>query len=73
MKYKPLIAITMGDPAGIGPEIICKVYNSSDIRKWMRPVVIGDLGVMEKTIRALRFSLKLKPIKRPEETLPKKV
>ncbi len=71
MKYKPLIAITIGDPAGIGPEIICKVF-LGDIRKTLRPIVIGDSGVMEKTIRTLRFPLKLKPIKRPEESSPKK-
>ncbi len=71
MKYKPLIAITMGDPAGIGPEIICKAF-LGDIRKALRPIVIGDSGVMEKTISTLRFPLKLKPIKRPEESLPKK-
>lgn len=71
MEYKPLIAITMGDPAGIGPEIICKAF-MGDIRKTMRPTVIGDSGVMEKTIRTLQFPLKLKQINRPEESSPKK-
>lgn len=72
MKYKPLIAITMGDPAGIGPEIICRVFQRSNIRGIVRPVVIGDSDVMEKTIRSLRFKLRLKPIKKAEESSPRK-
>jgi 4-hydroxythreonine-4-phosphate dehydrogenase len=71
MKYKPLIAITMGDPAGIGPEIICKVFQSSGIRKMSRPVVIGDLSVMEETIESLGFALLLKPIEKAEESSPR--
>lgn len=71
MEFKPIIAITMGDPAGVGPEIICKAF-MGNIMKIVRPVVIGDAGVMEKTIKSLRFKLQLKPIKRPEETSPKK-
>lgn len=72
MDYKPLIAITMGDPAGIGPEIICKVFYSSDIRKTMRPVMIGDSSVMDETIRFLGFPLRLKPIEKAKESSPRK-
>jgi len=70
MRYKPIIAITMGDPAGIGPEIICKAFQSRDIRKMARPVVIGDSSVMERTIGLLKFPLKLKTISRIGESLP---
>jgi 4-hydroxythreonine-4-phosphate dehydrogenase len=38
----PTIAITMGDAAGIGPEIIMKALASSDVRAMCRPLVIGD-------------------------------
>lgn len=61
----------MGDPAGIGPEIICKAFQSSNIRKVSRPLVIGDSRVMEKTIRSIGFTLQLKPIKRAEESSPR--
>src|SRR4029078_4974064 len=38
----PIIAITMGDAAGIGPEIIMKALASPDVRAICRPLVIGD-------------------------------
>jgi 4-phospho-D-threonate 3-dehydrogenase / 4-phospho-D-erythronate 3-dehydrogenase len=38
----PTIAITMGDAAGIGPEIIMKALASSDVRAMCKPLVIGD-------------------------------
>ncbi|MFZ0089200.1 MAG: 4-hydroxythreonine-4-phosphate dehydrogenase PdxA [Solirubrobacteraceae bacterium] len=39
---KPVIAITMGDGAGVGPEIIMKVHCDDEIFQWCRPLVIGD-------------------------------
>ena len=47
MEKKPLIAITMGDPAGIGPEIIAKVIDSGEIFPLCRPVIVGDAGVID--------------------------
>src|SRR3954452_20574474 len=38
----PIIALTMGDPAGIGPEIIMKALASPEVRAMCRPLVIGD-------------------------------
>jgi len=39
---QPIIALTMGDPAGIGPEIIMKALASPDVRAICRPLVVGD-------------------------------
>ncbi|KQP75133.1 4-hydroxythreonine-4-phosphate dehydrogenase [Methylobacterium sp. Leaf113] len=39
---RPTIAITMGDPAGIGPEIIMKALAHADVRALCQPLVIGD-------------------------------
>ncbi|MCR4707106.1 MAG: 4-hydroxythreonine-4-phosphate dehydrogenase PdxA [Clostridiales bacterium] len=48
MSYKPIIGITMGDPASIGPEITLKaLINHPDIYDRCRPIVIGDASVME--------------------------
>lgn len=41
---RPTIAITMGDPAGIGPEIIMKALAHADVQALCRPLVIGDAG-----------------------------
>lgn len=59
---KPLIAITMGDPAGIGPEIIIKALDHPRILKSCRPLVIGDLRVLESIAQGMGKSLHLKSI-----------
>ena len=48
---KPILAITMGDPAGIGPEIIVKALNNKETYEKCRPVVTGDASVMEWAVR----------------------
>ncbi len=45
--YKPLIAITMGDPAGIGPEVILKAFLNGAMSHSFRPFVIGEAAIME--------------------------
>ncbi len=62
MGQKPLIVITMGDPAGIGPEIISKVINSGEILPLCRPVVVGDAGVLKKVVEELRLSVAVRGI-----------
>src|SRR5690242_6739787 len=56
-KGKPILGITMGDPAGIGPEVIAKAVAMPAVHRLCRPIVIGSLPVMEQTIRSLRLSL----------------
>jgi 4-hydroxythreonine-4-phosphate dehydrogenase len=62
MERKPLIVITMGDPAGIGPEIIAKVIDSGELFPVCRPVVIGDASVMTKMIEEMGLSLTVRPL-----------
>jgi 4-hydroxythreonine-4-phosphate dehydrogenase len=53
IKMKPIIGITMGDPAGIGPEIIIKTLDDSAIFETCRPLVIGNEAVLQKTAASL--------------------
>jgi 4-hydroxythreonine-4-phosphate dehydrogenase len=46
--YKSVLAITMGDPAGIGPEIAAKTFAKKDIYRICRPVLVGNSVIMEK-------------------------
>jgi len=48
---RPIIGITMGDPASIGPEITVKAFARPEIREVSRPLVIGDLRVLERARR----------------------
>lgn len=45
---KPVIGIPMGDPSGIGPEIIIKAFQDSEIFEKCCPVVIGDITTLER-------------------------
>jgi len=45
---RPLLAITVGDPAGIGPEIILKALAHADVFERCRPLVIGDRRILER-------------------------
>ena len=48
MEKRPVIGITMGDPSGVGPEIICRLARESDVFEICRPIVIGDPGVLSE-------------------------
>jgi 4-hydroxythreonine-4-phosphate dehydrogenase len=62
------IALTMGDPAGIGPEVILKAFfQLPDIHELCIPVVIGDRVVMEDAIDLLDLSVELNIIQHPDE------
>jgi 4-hydroxythreonine-4-phosphate dehydrogenase len=54
-----MLGLTMGDPAGIGPEVIAKAVAMPEVRRCCRPVVIGSLPVMERTVRLLRLPLRV--------------
>ena len=43
MIDKPVIAITMGDPCGIGPEVVAKALSNKDVYASCRPIVIGNM------------------------------
>ncbi|VBB46614.1 4-hydroxythreonine-4-phosphate dehydrogenase [uncultured Desulfatiglans sp.] len=48
--FSPLIGITMGDPAGVGPEVIAKALADPDVYRGCRPFVLGDAGVMREAL-----------------------
>ncbi|SDF73641.1 4-hydroxythreonine-4-phosphate dehydrogenase PdxA [Sporolituus thermophilus] len=48
---KPVVAITMGDATGVGPEIIVKALDDQGVYDACRPLIIGDRGIMERAAR----------------------
>ena len=51
---KPTLAVTIGDVAGIGPEITAKaLLGHDDLREECIPVVVGDVGVMRRAVQAV--------------------
>ena len=63
----PVIAITMGDPSGIGPEIIVKTLSQKRTFHFCRPLVLGDGNIMARAIELLNATLKIKEIEHVEE------
>lgn len=61
-EKRPVIAITMGDPAGIGPEIIASALASSSIYQICNPVVIGDSRIMQRAVEVRKNSVQIHEI-----------
>jgi 4-hydroxythreonine-4-phosphate dehydrogenase len=64
---KPIIAITLGDPAGVGPEIVVKALKSKEVYNVCNPLVIGDKGVLGKALEITDTSLELNAVASPSE------
>jgi 4-phospho-D-threonate 3-dehydrogenase / 4-phospho-D-erythronate 3-dehydrogenase len=56
---RPTIAITMGDPAGIGPEVIMKALALPDTKAICNPLVVGDANRLRKAGQVLGLSLEV--------------
>lgn len=67
-----LLAIPMGDPAGIGPEIVVKAINDENIFNAACCVVIGDKNVLEDAARFSKVDLDIHVITHPREALDKR-
>mgnify|MGYP005622401967 FL=1 len=61
----PIIAITMGDPAGVGPEVIAKTYADLSPGIDYQPFVIGSTTIMRDTVRQLGLDLDVIQITEP--------
>lgn len=64
---RPRIALTIGDIAGIGPEVIAQACADSSVRGWCRPVVIGPGAVMSRAMDVAGVSLSIQSISSMEE------
>lgn len=65
----PILAITMGDPAGIGPEIVVRALNHKETYNQCRPIVTGDAEVIRLAVKALGLSLKVNAINKVQDAL----
>ncbi|MCM3717820.1 4-hydroxythreonine-4-phosphate dehydrogenase PdxA [Fictibacillus phosphorivorans] len=64
---RAIIAIPMGDPAGIGPEITMKSLTKKEIYDVSKPLVIGDADVLEKSIAIVGADLTINEVSSPQE------
>jgi len=64
---KPVLAITMGDPGGIGPEIIAKALAHAEVYDRSRPLVIGERRALEAAVRITGRPLEVRTVEGPVE------
>jgi 4-phospho-D-threonate 3-dehydrogenase / 4-phospho-D-erythronate 3-dehydrogenase len=67
MSQLPIIGITMGDPASIGPEIAIKALLKKEIYEICRPLLIGDATVFQQIIRLLKLDATVQPVTKVSE------
>jgi 4-hydroxythreonine-4-phosphate dehydrogenase len=64
---KPILAVTMGDPAGIGPEVIVRAWADPQVHERVRPLVIGNQEVLARAAKLVGADIKRMQIKSPAE------
>ena len=64
---KPILGITLGDATGCGPEIIVKALGDPSLYAVARPVVIGDLKIMQRAVKIIGTNLQCRVVAEPEE------
>ncbi|MCY6957114.1 4-hydroxythreonine-4-phosphate dehydrogenase PdxA [Clostridium brassicae] len=67
MSNRPIIGIPIGDPAGIGPEIVVKALSEKKVYDRCNPVLIGDKDVIEQAMKFCDLKLDINIIKNPKE------
>ena len=68
-RKRPRIGITMGDPAGIGPEVVLKAVAEEEVRGVCQPVIIGDAQLLAHNARTLDLQCGYEIVRR-DERLP---
>lgn len=69
MKNRPILGITMGDPASIGPEITVKALSNPETYEKCSPLVIGDAAVMEEAVKIVGKNVKIHTVNNVQEAL----
>lgn len=65
---RPIVGITMGDPAGVGPEITIKALLHADVYETCRPLVVGDIKILAEAVRIVGAkNVTLNAVEDPEE------
>lgn len=63
----PIIGITMGDPAGVGPEVVVRALGQRDVYGCCRPVVLGDLDTIQRAIDGIGLPLVTRRVAGPDD------
>src|SRR5262245_51674092 len=68
--HKPLLAVTMGDPAGIDPEVIVAALTSRTVQELFCALVVGHREVLRRAAKLLKVSARIEEVSAPDQALP---
>lgn len=71
VQSRPVLALTMGDPVGVGPEIMIKALADAQIYQICRPLVVGDYPALERARLQLDPAMRVHLVDRPTAGLYK--
>lgn len=60
--HRPFVGTVIGDPSGIGPEVVAKAWCSGDVHTCSRPVLIGSVAAMEHAVRIAGLNATVKRV-----------
>ena len=63
---RPVVAITMGDAAGVGPEVVVKALAVPEVYDRCRPLVVGDAGRLRRAVEVTGVDVQVSPVEGPE-------
>jgi 4-hydroxythreonine-4-phosphate dehydrogenase len=66
----PRIAITLGDPAGIGPEVVVRAWMDPLVHKFCRPLVVGHPDMVRRAVRLVGSTARVDEIAAPDQAQP---
>ena len=64
---KPYIAVPIGDPAGVGPEIVAMAMAAKEVEEAANCIIVGDKTIMENAIKIAGVNLEINVVEGPEE------
>jgi len=67
VPIKPILAVTLGDAAGSGPELITKAFVDPEVRAVCRPLVVGDAATLRTALSITGVAATVRPIARAAE------
>ncbi len=70
ISESPRIALTLGDPVGIGPEVVAKTLSNPDLWRDVLPLVVGSPDVLDKALSLIGSPLRAREIPNPNESAP---
>src|SRR3954451_2528248 len=64
---KPILALTMGDPAGVGPEVIARAWADPQVHEHARPIVVGHPQIIARAAKLIGLNFQIRELHSADE------